>query len=41
MLKSITTAPSECTIKHKNKANYNTDYIILDFIDFQIEKTLK
>ena len=34
MLKSIATARSECTEKHKNKANFNTDYIFPDLIDF-------
>ena len=34
MLKSIATARSECTAKHENKASYNTDYIVPDFIDF-------
>ena len=34
MLKSIATARSECTAKHKNKASYNTDYIVPDLIDF-------
>ena len=34
MLKSIATARSECTAKHKNKGSYNTDYIVLDLIDF-------
>ena len=34
MLKSIATACSECTEKHKNKASYNTDYIFPDLIDF-------
>ena len=34
MLKSIATARSECTTKHENKANYNTDYIVPDLIDF-------
>ena len=34
MLKSIATARSECTVKHENKASYNTDYIVPDFIDF-------
>ena len=34
MLKSITTARSECTAKHENKANFNTDYIVPDLIDF-------
>ena len=34
MLKSIATARSECTAKHEKKASYNTDYIVLDLIDF-------
>ena len=34
MLKSIATARSECIAKHENKASYNTDYIVPDFIDF-------
>ena len=34
MLKSIATARSECTAKHENKANHNTDYIVSDLIDF-------
>ena len=34
MLKSISTARSECTAKHENKASYNTDYIVPDLIDF-------
>ena len=34
MLKSIAAARSECTTKHENKSSYNTDYIILDLIDF-------
>ena len=33
MLKSIATARSECTTKHKNKASYNTDYIVPNLID--------
>ena len=33
MLKSIATARSECTVKHKNKASYNTDYIVPHLID--------
>ena len=33
MLKSIAKARSECTAKHKNKASYNTDYIVPDLID--------
>ena len=43
MLKSISTARSECTIKHENKASYNTDYIVPDLIDFlaMIEKKSK
>ena len=43
MLKSIATARSECTIKHENKASYNTDYIVPDLIDFlaMIEKRSK
>ena len=27
------TARSECTAKHKNKAMYNTDYVVADLID--------
>ena len=34
MLKSISTARSECTAKQENKASYNTDYIVSDLIDF-------
>ena len=34
MLKSITTARSECTAKQENKARYNTHYIVPDIIDF-------
>ena len=34
MLKSITTARSECTVKHEKKAIYNTDYIVPDLNDF-------
>ena len=34
MLKSIGTARIERTAKHKNKASYNTDYIVPDLIDF-------
>ena len=34
MLKSIATARSEFTAKHKNKASYNTDYIVPDLINF-------
>ena len=34
MLKSIATARNECTAKHENKANYNTDYIVTNLIDF-------
>ena len=34
MLKSIATARSERTAKHKNKATYNTDCIVPDLIDF-------
>ena len=33
-MKSIATALSECTEKHKNKASYNTDYIVSDLIEF-------
>ena len=33
MLKSIATARSECTAKHENKASYNTDYIVPDWIN--------
>ena len=41
MLKSITTANSECTAKHKNKASYNTEYIYPDLIDFFLTMTEK
>ena len=34
MLKNIATAHSECTAKHKNKASYDTNYIVPDLIDF-------
>ena len=34
MLKSIATARSERKAEHKNKATWNTDYIVPDFIDF-------
>ena len=34
MLKSITTAPSECTEKHENKASENAEFIVFDLIDF-------
>ena len=34
MLKSIATVRSECKAKQKDKAGYNTDYIVPDFIDF-------
>ena len=34
MLKSIATTIRECTAKQENKANYNTDYIVSDLIDF-------
>ena len=34
MLESIATAGSECATKQENKANYNTDYIVPDLIDF-------
>ena len=34
MLKSIAKARSECTAKQENNTNYNTDYIVPDFIDF-------
>ena len=34
MLKSIATARSGCTAKHKSKARYNTDHIVPDLIDF-------
>ena len=34
MLKSIATARSECTAKLGNKTSYNTDFIVLDLIDF-------
>ena len=40
MLKSIATARSECTEKHKNKANFNTDYIFPGFMAM-IEKKIK
>ena len=34
MLKSITTARSECTAKHENKASYSTDHIVPDVIEY-------
>ena len=34
MLKSIATARSECTAKHKKKASYNVDYLVPNLIDF-------
>ena len=34
MLKSIATARSDCTAKHENKVDCNTDYIVPDLIDF-------
>ena len=34
MFKSIATARSQCTARRENKANYNTDYIASDLIDF-------
>ena len=34
ILKSIATASNECTAKQENKANYYTDYIVPDLIDF-------
>ena len=34
MLRSSATARSDCTAKHKNKASYNTDFIVPDLIDF-------
>ena len=34
ILKNMATARGECTIKHENKASYNTYYIIPDLIDF-------
>ena len=34
MLKSIAKTLSECTAKQENNTNYNTDYIVPDFIDF-------
>ena len=34
VLKSIATARSERTAKHKNNTSYNTEYIFTDFIDF-------
>ena len=34
MLKSIAMARSECTAKHENKASYNTDYTVLNLIDY-------
>ena len=33
MLKSIAMTSSECTTKHENKVNYNTD-IVYNLIDF-------
>ena len=44
MLESIATARSECTAKYKNKASYNTDYIVPDLTEFflvMIEKRSK
>ena len=43
MLKIITTARSEYTAKHENKASYNIDYLVLNVIGFlaMIEKPLK
>ena len=42
-IKSIATAHSDCTAKHKNKASYNTDYIDPDLTNFlaMIEKLSK
>ena len=37
MLKSISTARSECTAKHENKASHNTDYIVPDLIEFFVD----
>ena len=34
LLKKFATASSKCTTKHKNKASYNTGYIVSDLIDF-------
>ena len=34
MLKSTAMARSDCTAKHGNKANRNTDYIVSDLTDF-------
>ena len=34
MLKSIAMTHSECTTKQENKASYNTDYIVPDWIEF-------
>ena len=34
MLKSVATAGRECTTKRENNASHNTDYIVLDLIDF-------
>ena len=34
MLKSTATVRSDYTAKHENKANYNTDYIVPNLIDF-------
>ena len=34
MLKSIATAPRECTTRHENKASNNIDYIVPDLSDF-------
>ena len=39
MLKSVATASSECAAKQKNKAGYNTDYIVPDLTDFFDWKT--
>ena len=34
LLKSIATARSECKTENENKPSYNTNYIVLDLIDF-------
>ena len=34
MLKRIAAARSECASRYENKASYNTDYIVPNFIDY-------
>ena len=41
MLKSIATARSERTAKQENKTSYNTDYIVIDLIDFFADFIIK